>query len=396
MTGTRRFATDAHRASLRSNWKQSTGKSRIPNPILRIIVGLAVTAAVVLAAVIGYMLNGWSWLDSLYMVVITISGVGYGEVHPISTAPLRWMTIGLIVLGYLAAIYTVGGFAQLVVDGEFRRVWGARRMQREIERLEQHVVICGFGRMGSKLAEALATRGKPLLVIDQDLARVESARSCGCLAIQGNATEEQVLRAAGVERASILTTVLSDDVANLFITITAHELNPKLEILARAEETSTIKKLRQVGASKVILPATIGADRLAQMILRPSAETLLQQAELPEGLNEDLAALGLRLDELEIQTGSPLIGGTIADLKIRGKTPFLIVAVRDTRGQVRLNPASSEALSKGDCVVILAHEGDIPHLCSRYALQSELQQEEALNATEEMAIPTDVASPAQN
>ncbi len=375
MSGARRFATDAHRATLVNNWKQRNLKPEIPSPMRRILTGLLVTLLVVVASVLGYVANGWNWLDSLYMVVITVSGVGYGEVHPINTPSLRWMTIGLIVLGYLAAIYTVGGFAQLVIDGELRRMIGVRKMQKEIENLRQHVVICGFGRMGSQLAKALATRGKPLLVIEQDAARVELARSFGCLAIQGNATEESVLLAAGVQHACVLTTVLSDDVTNLFITITAHELNPTLEILARAEQTSSIKKLRQVGASKVILPATIGADRLAQLILRPSAESLLQQAKLPEGLNDDLASLGLKLDELEVQSDSTLIGGTIGDLKIRGKTPFLIVAIRTTNGDVRLNPAADTSLTEGDCVVILAHEADIPQLCSRYALQSELQPE---------------------
>ncbi|HBE68298.1 MAG TPA: potassium channel protein, partial [Planctomycetaceae bacterium] len=196
-----------------------------------------------------------------------------------------------------------------------------------------------------------------------------------CLAIEGNATEEGTLKSAGIERASSLTTCLSDDVANLFITITAHDLNPELTILARAEQPSTVKKLRQVGASKVILPASIGADRLANMILRPSAETLLAQAQLPQGLNDDLASIGLRLDELEIQAGSSLIGGTIDDLKIHGTTPFLIVALRDAAGEVVLNPVSSQSLALGDCVVILAHDDDIPELCSRYALQSELDED---------------------
>lgn len=338
----------------------------------RILVGFGFTLVLVFTAVLCYVLSGWSWLDGLYMVVITVSGVGYGEVHPLDTLALRWVTIILIVLGYASVIYTVGGFAQMVIDGELRRVLGVRRMQKEIERLTGHVVVCGFGRMGTKLVESLARRGKPLVVIDQDPARVTDALQNGCMAIVGNATDEAVLRSAGVERAGTLTTVLSDDVANLFITITAHDLNPKLEILARAEETSTIKKLRQVGASKVILPASIGAERLANMILRPSAETLLRQAELPTGLNDDLASIGLRLDELEIQAGSSLIGGSIRDLKIRGETPFLIVALRDANGSVSLNLSASKPLAVGDCVVILAHDDDIPALCARYALQSEL------------------------
>lgn len=343
----------------------------------KILAGLAISLMIVFVAVVGYVLNGWTWQDSLYMVVITIFGVGYEETQPVDTPVLRWLTIGLIICGYAAAIYTVGGFAQLLIDGELRRVLGVRRMQREIDQLEGHVIICGFGRMGSKLAEALTTRGKALIVVDQDPLRVDAARGHGCLSIQGNATEESILRQAGVERASILTTVLSDDVSNLFITITAHELNPGLQILARAEQTSTIKKLRQVGASKVILPANIGADRLANMILRPSAESLLRQAELPEGLNDDLASLGLRLDELELQAGSSLIGGAISDLNIQGNHRFLIVALRNSSGDVVLHPGPTQTLQQGDCVVILAHEKDIADLCARYSLQSELQPEEA-------------------
>jgi voltage-gated potassium channel len=374
VSGARRFATDDQRRELVSNWKDRATPREKLNPTTRIIFGLLVMVAIVLAATLGYVLNGWSWYDGFYMVVITVSGVGYGEVRSVDTPALRWVTISLIVFGYLAVIYTVGGFAQLLIDGELQRILGVRRMNREIERLNQHIIICGFGRMGRKLTQSLAERGKPLIVIDQHEPSVLEARGYGCLAILGNATEESVLREAGVERASILTTVLSDDVANLFITITAHELNPKLEILARAENSSTIKKLRQVGASKVILPANIGADRLANMILRPSAESLLQKAELPEGLNEDLASIGLRLDELQLQSGSSLIGGTLADFLRRCSNRFLAVALR-REGEVELNPNPSKTLLEGDCLVILAHDTEIEALCSKFSLQSELEKE---------------------
>ena len=168
-----------------NNWKHRKRLGESATPMQRIRSGLAVMLLILFSAVLGYVLNGWSWLDSVYMVVITVSGVGYGEVHPVDTPLLRWLTIGLITCGYLAAIYTVGGFAQLLIDGELRRILGVRKMQKEIDRLEQHVIICGFGRMGSQLTEALATRGKPLIVIDQDAARVEAARGYGCLALQG-------------------------------------------------------------------------------------------------------------------------------------------------------------------------------------------------------------------
>lgn len=376
MSGTQRFASDSVRRNSRNYWGRRSYSLEVAPPLRRILVGFGILLLIIFTAVFGYVLSGWSWIDALYMVVITISGVGYGEVRPVETQTLRWLTITLIVLGYAAAIYTVGGFAQLVIDGELRRVLGVRRMNKEIDRLTNHVVICGFGRMGRQLAQSLAGRGKPLVVIDQSASRIAQAREYGCLAIEGNATEEATLKAAGIERAQTLTTVLSDDVANLFITITAHDMNPGLEILARAEQPSTTKKLRQVGASKVILPASIGADRLANMILRPSAETLLQQAELPTGLNDDLASIGLRLDELELQPGSSLIGGSIGDLKIHGESPFLIVALRKADGEVKLDPPANQALSQGDCVVILAHDDDIPKLCARYALQSEHEEEE--------------------
>ncbi len=357
-------------------WNRRSYRREVSKPVARIVTGSIFTMAIVLAAIVGYVLNGWSWQDALYMVVITIFGVGYGETVPVDTPELRWITIALIFCGYIAVVYTVGGFAQLLIDGELRRMLGVKRMEKEIEKLRDHVIICGFGRMGSKLAEQLAKRGRSLIVIDQDEDRVEEARGFGCLAIQGNATEEQVLRNAGCAHASILTTVLSDDVANLFITITAHDLNPSLEILSRAERTSTIKKLRQVGASKVILPANIGADRLANMILRPSAESLLGQAELPEGLNHDLSSLELKLDELEVRAGSPLVGGTLDDLQLMGEHRFLVVALRKSNGEVLLHPKGNSQLKKEDTVVILAHEEDIELLCEHYRLHRELEPAE--------------------
>ncbi|MEM8733029.1 MAG: potassium channel protein, partial [Planctomycetota bacterium] len=350
-------------------------RNHATTPAGRIFTGMAISAAIVFTAVIGYVSNGWTWADATYMVVITIFGVGYGETQPVDTPLLRWLTITLIVCGYVAAIYTVGGFAQLLIDGELRRILGVKRMQKEIDKLSGHVVICGFGRMGRKVAEALATRGRSLIVIDQNEDSVEAARGFGCLAIQGNATEEAVLRSAGVERAGIVTTVLSDDVANLFITITAHDLNPDLEILARAERTSTIKKLRQVGASQVVLPANIGADRLANMILRPSAQSLLAQAKLPEGLNHDLASLGLKLDELEVKDGSSLIGGTLNEFKEQCGHRCLIVALRNSDHEVDVHPPGDRRLAAGDCVIILAHEEDIAILCERYRLQREQSED---------------------
>lgn len=342
----------------------------------RILMGVGFMLLVAVAATIGYVLHGWSWLDGIYMVVTTIFTIGYGEVRPIDTLSLRVLTMGLIILGYAGTVYTVGGFVHLIINGEMATLLGIRRMQLDIESLDQHVIICGYGRMGRLLAAALRARGRAVIVIDCDSERVREARGAGLLAVEGNATEEEVLKGAGIERAQTLATVLSDDVANVFITITAHELNSRLDILARAEETSTTKKLRQVGARQVILPAAIGADRLANMILRPSAESMLRQIKLPEGLNDDLAEIGLRLDELEVKPTSTLVGDKISAIKLRGhRLGVLVVALRRAGGTVLINPTDSTLVAAGDCIIILAHGEDIQSLCQQFALQSELSNE---------------------
>ena len=360
-------------------WRQSVLSKNGPasatldfsGPLFRIVTGLTITVAIVSLAVCGYVLHGWSWQDGLYMVIITIFGVGYGETQPVDTPGLRWLTILLIISGYIAAIYTVGGFVQLLIDGEFRRILGIRRMHKEIDALQGHVIICGFGRMGSKLAEQLASSNQPLVVVEMEERAIQRARQAGHLALQGNATEESTLKSAGVERASILTTVLSDDVSNLFITITTRDLNPNVKILARAEQNSTIKKLRQVGASNVILPAMIGADRLANMILRPSAEVLFQQKELTNGLNDDLASIGLRLEELQIKEGSGLIGSTVGDLIDRSSNRFLMIALRSPQNPVLLQPEPSHQLAAGESIVMLGHSTELFELCQKFQLETE-------------------------
>ena len=369
--------TEEERRIQRMRWNMRTATLQSMAPTRRILFGICVTVTIMFTACLGYVLHGWDWLDSFYMVIITIFGVGYGEVHPLDSVSLRWVTIGLIVLGYAAAVYTVGGLAQLVLDGELRRELGERRMQRQIEELTGHVVICGFGRMGTKLAATLAARGRSLIVIDEDSTSIEAARRQGCLGIQGNATEEEVLKRAGVERAATLATVLSDDVANLFITITAHELNPELEILARAEHSSSIKKLRQVGATQVVLPAAIGADRLAQMILRPSAESLMERAHFPIAMNTELELLGLQLDELEVLPGSSLVNAPVASCALTGDAPLIVLAVRHADGEVKLHPPATFLLAAGDCLIILARVNEVARLCNVFRLKSELPPKDA-------------------
>jgi len=339
----------------------------ISRPLRKMVTGVALFVAICVVAVIGYMASGWKLDDSIYMVIITIFGVGYGEVQPIQSPALRGLTILVIISGYAAVIYTVGGFMQMLIDGELNKALGARRMTKDIDRLEKHTIICGVGRMGTILARELYSSGKPFVVVDCDERRLQSAEDQGYLVINGDATEENILEEAGIRRASVLATVLSEDAINVFVTITAREMNPDVLVIARGENPRTEKKLLGCGANKVVLPTAIGAKKLAQMIIRPSAENILEELTGQSDMNEELGRIGLHFDELEVAAGSPLVNKALSDIELRSNHGFLIVGMRRADGSTLLNPPSGTTLSPGDAVIVLGHDDDIPQLAERFS-----------------------------
>jgi voltage-gated potassium channel len=344
----------------------------LATPIGRLAVALGFFLATCAAGVVGYRAAGWSTLDALYMVIITIFGVGYGEVRPVDTPGLRAFTIGVIVAGYGAAIYAVGGFVQLVAEGEFDRALGARRMTRDIEQLRRHTILCGYGRVGRILAATLAKSGAPLVVVDLDREKILEAEAAGHLVVSGDAADEAVLREAGIDHADQLAAVLPSDAANVFVTLTATGVNRHLVVIARAEDPRSEAKLRRSGADHVILPAVIGAQRAANLITRPSAEELLGgRTGLRADLGDDLAQLGLRVEELRLPVGSPLVGRTLDAIEIGGNHGFLVVALRRADGTVTVDPEDGTRLDGGDTVIVLGHAADLPALRQRYELERE-------------------------
>lgn len=339
----------------------------------RIITGSIFFIITLIAAMTGYMLAGWTPLDALYMVIITIFGVGYGEVKPLESPTLKIFTILVIIAGTSSAVYIVGGFVQLVTEGEINRALTRKRMTRDIDNLTQHAVICGFGRIGQMLARRLQESQQPFVVIDNDPDRMTEAEELGYLICRGNATDEATLKAAGIERAKTLATVLSDDALNVFITLTGRELNPDLMILARGELPSTEKKLRLAGANHVVLPASIGALRMAQLITQPTTMDFLAQSDRRSDLNELLADIDIQMDEFAIPDDSPLIGGTIGDIEMRGKGTFIIVALRQSSGAVMVHPEREVHLAAGDTVLIMGHRGDLPKFLRRHTIQQNLR-----------------------
>lgn len=338
----------------------------LSEPIRKMATGAILFLSICVVAVIGYVAAGWRIDDAVYMVIITIFGVGYGEVQPVQSTPLRALTITVIIAGYGAVIYTVGGFMQMLIDGELNNALGARRMTKEIEQLDHHTIICGVGRMGSILARELQSTGQSFVVIDADERRIQLAQDQGYLVVRGDATEEFVLEEAGIHRASVLATVLSDDAKNVFVTITARELNSDLMIIARGQNPRTEKKLLGCGANQVVLPTAIGATKVAQLITRPSAEHMLEQLTQQSDLNAELGHIGLQFDELKVAAESYLVDRTIGDIEVRSNHGFLIVGVRHIDGSTILNPPASTKLEKGDVVIVLGHDDDIPQLAARF------------------------------
>jgi voltage-gated potassium channel Kch len=237
----------------------------ITYPTRNLLYGLGFISVVMVVGVIGYLMAGWDLSDSIYMVVISIFTVGYGEVRPIQEEGLRGLTMGVIVLGCFSVIFVSGAFVQVLLEGQIRRVLGEKRMNAELKKLNKHAIICGYGRIGRMVAADLKAGQRPFIIVDKDPKRLESARESGYLTLEGEATEETVLLEAGVTRAA----VLPSDASNVFITLSARELNPDLTIIARGEDPSTERKLLQAGANRVVLPAHIGAERITHLILFP-------------------------------------------------------------------------------------------------------------------------------
>ncbi|MEM1069535.1 MAG: potassium channel protein [Planctomycetota bacterium] len=350
-----------------SQQPSSTTAKTSSTPLGKVLVGIFSFTLICLIAVIGYVLAGWSVGDAFYMVIITIFGVGYGEVQPVQSPALRLLTITVIIAGYAAVIYTVGGFVQILIDGELNRALGVRRMTKGIERLSEHTIICGIGRLGSILAAELHASKKPFVAIDSSIERVRNAEESGYLVIHGDAAEESILEQAGIRRASTVATVLSLDATNLFVTITAREMNPEVTIIARGENPRTEKKLIHTGADKVVLPTAIGAKKMAQLIIRPSAENMLEQIQDQSSMIDDLKQIGLQFDEIQVEPNSPMVDCAISDIEIRSNHGFLIVGIRRSDGTNQINPEPGTKLSAGDVVIALGHQDDIPDLAKRFS-----------------------------
>jgi voltage-gated potassium channel len=336
----------------------SRAQRRFSQPRVNLFIALGFVALVIVVFTIAYRLAGWSWSDSIYMVAITAFSVGYGEVQPVETPGMRFLTVALILFGCTGIIFVTGSLVQWLTEAQIQRVLGGRRMQHEIEKLKHHIIVCGYGRIGRMLASQLREGGAPFVVIDVDPERIAEAHDDGNLTLQGEATDEAMLRAAGITRARVLATVLPHDASNVFITLSARNMNPGIRIIARGEVPSTEKKLIQAGADRVVLPAHIGADHIAHLILHPNATEILDR-QTPDGrqLEHHLGGLGLRLEEIEIGPDSGFANRQLGDVERDAGGRLITVAIQRKEGGTDVSPPPTSLLLPGDALVVLRRVG---------------------------------------
>jgi voltage-gated potassium channel len=314
-------------------------------------VGLAVAALFVVVGVgiLGYVLvEGWAFFDALYMTVITIATVGFSEVRPLSEAG-RAFTIVLIIAGISVQFIALATIVDYLSGGHLVESLEGRRMNRRIESLRGHSIVCGIGRVGSVVARALADEGCDFIIVDRSDEATELCHEEGWLIVKGDAADEETLLAAGIERANSIVTALDSDADNLFVTVTARALNPKLFIVARSSHESSEQKILKAGANRVITPNVIGGRRMAGMVMQPVVSDYLDLVAHGEGVE-------FRLQEYSVEAGSELLGKTLSEARVREATGAYVLAVRSVDGRIDANPDSGFRFGEGDRVVALGTE----------------------------------------
>jgi len=298
-------------------------------------------------------IEGWSWFDGFYMVITTLTTIGYQEVHPLSHAG-RVFNVFVIVSGVSLLLLGVGLLSQALLEFELQSFFGRRRMERDIGRLESHFIICGMGRVGRKVARELARQSVPLVVIDNSETKRQRFAHENWLVIAGDATLEQTLREAQIEKARGLIAATTTDATNLYIVLTARGLNPQLKIIARASEDAAEKHLLTAGADQVVSPYSFAGQRIAQSLLRPHVVSFLDTATTHLGMD-------LEIGEIHIRSGSVFAGKTLETSRIRQERGVIVLAIK-RRDAMRFNPAPDERIEPDDCLIAMGEPSQLRQL----------------------------------
>lgn len=325
------------------------------NPIKQLKISLLVLLLIVSLGTAGYMaIEGWRPLDAFYMTVITVATMGFKEVHDLSDGG-KIFTIVLIIFGVSFLGYAVSRLAQVMFEGQFQHFLGRQKVEKTIEALRDHYIICGYGRMGSLICREFAAEPLPFVVIETGPEVLAKLEQDGHPFLRGNATEDETLLKAGIKRAKGLISVVTSDTENVYITLTARGLNPDLFILARSGEPGSEIKLRRAGANKVVSPYQIGGSRMAQAILKPNVVDFI---EIATGRDH----YDLQMEEILIPQRSSLAGKSLHDAGLRRETGVIIVGIKRAGGKMAFNPGSGALIDTGDTLIVLGERAVITRL----------------------------------
>jgi voltage-gated potassium channel len=305
-------------------------------------LALGMLASVFVVGTVGYVILGFSVLDAVYQTVTTVATVGFREVQPLDSVG-KVFTIVLILVGVGTALYTFSVVLETLFEGQLRELFGRRRMERQIEALDRHVIVCGWGRVGRAIGEELTTAGTDLVVVERDPERVSDIL---LPTLVGDATEDRVLEKAGVARARALIAALDNDAGNLFVTLSARSLCPDLFIVARARVDESEEKLRRAGADRVVNPQSIGGARIAAFVLQPHVTEFLDVVMHDRGLQ-------FRLEEVLVPPGSSVAGQSIRAAQLRDRTGALVLALREQDGTFNTNPSPDTTIHPGQVLIAI-------------------------------------------
>jgi len=312
----------------------------------KLYLAISLVILILISGIAGYrLIEGWSFFDAFYMTIITVSTVGYKEVAPLSLGG-KIFTLILIVGGVGTVVYALGIMVEFLVEGHFTGILGRRRMRKQIEKLKNHYIICGFGRVGEQISKELESASVPFVIIDNNAERISKCEQENLLNIEGDASEDQILEAAGLKKAKGLIAVVDNDADNVMVTLSAKGLNPEIFVVARAEYEESERKLKKAGANRVVSPSTIGGRRMAALLLKPLVCDYLDVVAHGENIL-------FQLEETEIKQDAKIANMSIKNAGVRDKTGVLIMAVKKGDGKIITNPPPSVVLEAKDRLVVM-------------------------------------------